>query len=82
MTHKILGPLVAVARCSFCSVWDWPCDSSHEPGEHLAFLFELECIACGFAEDLQCGSDAMRPEQEPTAEHLGLPVVADEEQEM
>lgn len=80
--HNVLSPLVAVARCSFCSVWDWPCDSSHEPAEHLAFLFVLGCIACGFAADLQCGSDAMRPEQESTAEHLGPPVVADEEQEM
>ena len=81
MMHNVLGPSAAVARCSFCSVWDWPCDSSHEPAEHLVFLFVLECIACGFAEDLQCGSDATRPE-ESTAEHLGPPVVADEEQEM
>lgn len=80
--HNFLGPSVAVARCSFCSVWDWPCGSSHEPAAHLVFLFVPECIACGFAEGLQCGLGAMKPEKEPTAEHLGLPVVADEEQEM
>lgn len=71
--HNFLFPLVGVVRCFFCSVWDWPCGSSHEPVEHPEFLSVPGCIACGFAEGLQCGLNA---------EHLGLPAGADEEQGM
>ena len=80
--QNVLVLLVVVVICSFCSVLDLPCGSSHEPAARSEFLSEPGCIACGFAEDLQCGLNALKPGKRPTAEHLGLLEGADEEQGM
>lgn len=80
--HNSAVPLFAVVRCSFCSVWDWPCGSSHGYAEHPEFLSVPGCIVCGFVEDLQCGLNATKPGKEPTAGHLGLPAGAGEERAM
>ena len=59
--HNAPVPLLVVVECSFCFVWDWPCDSGHVHFEHPGSLSELECTAYGFAAGLQYGLSELRP---------------------
>ena len=59
--HNAPVPLLVVVECSFCFVWDLPCDSGHVHFEHPGSLSELVCTAYGFAGGLQYGLSALRP---------------------
>ena len=80
--HNSLAPLSGAVRCSFCFVWDWPCDSSHDHVGHPEFLSVPGCIACGSAEGWQYGLNVTTPGKKPTAEHPDPPAGAGEEREM